>query len=76
MTLYFSNLSEFIDMQGHGVFVWACYGITFVALIMLISFVLKERKATLKRLQQSNIKQSSRLTNKQRKSLNANGVSG
>lgn len=30
-----SNLSEFITMGGHGVYVWSAYGITATVLILL-----------------------------------------
>ncbi|WP_323841897.1 MULTISPECIES: heme exporter protein CcmD [unclassified Moraxella] len=71
MTPYFPTFGEFIDMQGHGVFVWVCYAITFVALFALIMYAASERKSTIARLQhqKSNKQKSDRLTNKQRKEL-------
>lgn len=71
MTPYFSNFQEFMQMQGHGAFVWACYGITFVSLFALVAYVMSERKAVLAQLtkQMSNKQKSDRLTNKQRKEL-------
>jgi len=32
----FSSLNEFLWMDGHGPYVWACYGITFASLIFLV----------------------------------------
>ena len=31
--MYFDNFAEFVDMGGHGVFVWSCYAIVFVTLV-------------------------------------------
>ncbi|MDA9050600.1 heme exporter protein CcmD [Pseudomonadales bacterium] len=32
----FSSFSEFIQMGEHGLFVWSCYGLTLVVLVMNI----------------------------------------
>ncbi|MFA9486098.1 heme exporter protein CcmD [Moraxella haemolytica] len=71
MTPYFSTFSDLIDMQGHGAFVWLCYGITFLSLVALIIYVISERKNTLIRLkrQSGSHQKNDRLTNKQRKAL-------
>lgn len=34
--MYFESFSAAIVMEGHGVFVWSAYGLTAVALIMLL----------------------------------------
>ena len=31
--MHFDSFAEFIDMGGHGVFVWSCYAIVLVALV-------------------------------------------
>ena len=71
MTPYFSTFHDFLHMQGHGVFVWACYGITFISLIALIIYAIVERKNTKARLMQhmGSRQKIDRLTNKQRKAL-------
>lgn len=35
MSFQFSSLSEFLYMNGHGVFVWSCYLITLLAFCWL-----------------------------------------
>ncbi|WP_396589085.1 heme exporter protein CcmD [Bermanella sp. R86510] len=35
--MFFDSLSSFIEMGGHGVYVWLCYGI--FALIVTLNFV-------------------------------------
>ncbi|OOR89395.1 heme exporter protein CcmD [Moraxella caviae] len=65
MKPYFTNLSEFMHMGGHGSFVWVCYGITIAAIVAWVIFVRKERQATIAKLSRQN-GQSARLTNKQR----------
>lgn len=40
----FNSVAEFLQMAGHGPYVWACYGITALALAYLaISPLLKRR---------------------------------
>lgn len=36
MKFQFESLSDFLWMAGHGGYVWACYGVTFTALLYLI----------------------------------------
>lgn len=55
MKPYFANVNDFIQMGGHGVFVWACYGVTFVAIVALIWYAIFERKSTIVRLQRQAI---------------------
>jgi heme exporter protein D len=31
--MYFDSFAEFVDMGGHGVFVWSCYAIVLVVLV-------------------------------------------
>lgn len=45
MVFQFESLTSFIAMNGHGSFVWAAYGITFVVLsYLLISPILQQRQ--------------------------------
>lgn len=69
MTPYFTSISEFISMGGHGVFVWTCYAITLLAVAVLVVWALSERKSTIAKInRQLNLTASqSRLTNKQRR---------
>lgn len=36
MEFQFSSVSDFMSMSGHGIYVWAAYGITFSAILALI----------------------------------------
>jgi heme exporter protein D len=40
----FDSLQDFIQMSGHGPFVWSCYGITFAVLIYLVLSPLSRRR--------------------------------
>lgn len=66
MTPYFNNLTDLITMNGHGVYVWLCYGITFACLLLLIGYIKRERKQAIVKLTGAS---TSRLTNKQRREL-------
>ena len=68
MTPHFQNFQDFIHMNGHGVYVWASYGITFLLIFGLIWYTFAERKKIIRELYQKNI----RLTTKQRQKLNQN----
>lgn len=35
MNFQFDSLQDLLQMSGHGPYVWACYGITFVVLVYL-----------------------------------------
>lgn len=49
MKFQFETISDFIAMNGHGPFVWAAYGITFVALAFLLLSPIAQKKAFLKK---------------------------
>ncbi|MFB6348728.1 heme exporter protein CcmD [Moraxella sp. ZJ142] len=66
MTPYFKTFGEFIAMGEHGVYVWSCYAITFLAIVGLVIYAKNERKATIDRLSRQH--KQGRLTNKQRRS--------
>lgn len=46
----FNSFAEFIAMGRHGVFVWACWGITFAVIAGLIFYSIHQRKNLLKQL--------------------------
>ena len=47
----FHSFSDFVQMAGHGPYVWACYLITFVALVYLAVAPIRKRKALYSELQ-------------------------
>lgn len=47
MSMYFENLSELLAMAGHGPYVWASYGFTFLVIISLIISPLRRSKKLL-----------------------------
>ena len=59
----FDSFSEFLNMGGHGLYVWLCYGIGL--LVFLIAYVqpLMQRKSILRELSQ--IYRRTELKNKQ-----------
>ena len=42
--MQFSSLSEFIAMDGHGLYVWLSYGLSFICLALLIILSLHSNK--------------------------------
>lgn len=48
MKFQFESLADFMTMSGHGPYVWACYAITFVALIFLVVNPVLQKKALIK----------------------------
>lgn len=60
MKFQFESFADFMAMSGHGAFVWAAYGITFIALMYLLvspilqkdTFMTQQKK--LQKLAQSN----------------------
>ncbi|MEH6625223.1 MAG: heme exporter protein CcmD [Motiliproteus sp.] len=42
--MYFNSFSELIDMGGHGLYVWACYGIALTILVFNIVSPLMAKK--------------------------------
>ncbi|GMR07464.1 MAG: hypothetical protein BMS9Abin26_0467 [Gammaproteobacteria bacterium] len=60
------SLAEFIDMGGHGIYVWPAYTITFIVLLLNIVFA-RVRMRDLKR----DLKNQQRLMNTQGKSTNS-----
>ena len=50
MNFQFENIPSFISMGGHGVYVWACYIITFIVLTLLVLAPFWQKKHLLKQL--------------------------
>ncbi len=48
--MYFHNLTEFILMGKHGIYVWSSWGIVFVVIIGLIIHSYQQRQALIKEL--------------------------
>lgn len=44
MQPYFQNFADFIQMGGHGAYVWASWGITIICLLGLIFYSRNQRK--------------------------------
>lgn len=51
MKFQFETFADFIAMNGHGPFVWAAYGITFAALIVLLLSPVLQKKTFIKQQQ-------------------------
>lgn len=51
MKFQFESLADFMTMSGHGPYVWACYAITFIALIILLVSPILQKKALIKQQQ-------------------------
>ncbi|MDQ2077846.1 heme exporter protein CcmD [Marinimicrobium sp. ABcell2] len=51
MSFQFDSLQDFIQMSGHGPFVWACYGITFAVLVYLVFSPLVRRRRLIRQHQ-------------------------
>ncbi|MGM8228472.1 heme exporter protein CcmD [Cellvibrio sp. ARAG 10.3] len=48
MNFQFDSFASFMAMNGHGPFVWAAYGITFVVLVYLLVSPLLQRRQFLR----------------------------
>lgn len=48
--MYFNNFHELWSMAGHGPFVWAAYGITFITLALLLWVPLRGRQQQVRNL--------------------------
>ncbi|NVK10851.1 MAG: heme exporter protein CcmD [Gammaproteobacteria bacterium] len=42
--MYFDSFAEFINMGGHGPYVWAAYGVTFVSFVIYLAAQRRARK--------------------------------
>ncbi|PHQ26661.1 heme exporter protein CcmD [Marinobacter guineae] len=43
----FDSFSAFLVMEGHGPYVWACYGVFFVLMIAMMVWSVHRRKAAI-----------------------------
>lgn len=48
--MYFHNITEFILMGKHGVYVWSAWGIVLLVVLSLIIYAQKQRKTLIKEL--------------------------
>jgi heme exporter protein D len=48
VTFQFADLQAFLWMNGHGPFVWVCYGVTFAGLALLVLEPIFQRKRFIK----------------------------
>lgn len=46
--LAFDSLAAFIEMEGHGPYVWTCYGVFFVALVVLVLWSRRRHRTILR----------------------------
>ncbi len=51
MKFQFTDFAAFMSMQGHGPYVWAAYGITFIAIVYLVIAPIMEARAFFKQQQ-------------------------
>lgn len=47
MTPHFDSFSKFVQMGGHGFYVWLCWGIVLATVLIGVYYVRSERKKTL-----------------------------
>ncbi|MES2826142.1 MAG: heme exporter protein CcmD [Pseudomonadota bacterium] len=57
MNFQFDSLDAFLIMNGHGVYVWACYIITFSVLTFLVVSPMLQRKSFLKQQKKNSLLQ-------------------
>lgn len=50
--MYFASFADLLHMAGHGVFVWASYGITFACLVLLTLYPLRRKQKLLAAIKQ------------------------
>ncbi|MDG6897737.1 heme exporter protein CcmD [Actinobacillus delphinicola] len=51
--MFFHSWSDFINMGGYGFYVWLSYGLSFLAIILLIAEESWRRKALIKEMQRA-----------------------
>lgn len=57
MNFQFDSLNAFLIMNGHGVYVWACYVITFSVLTYLVVSPMLAKKSFLKQQKKNSLLQ-------------------
>lgn len=60
MQPYFYSLSEFVAMGEHGVFVWSCWAITIVMMLIMVIYSRRQRQALVKQLTIQQARQAQR----------------
>ena len=50
MVFQFNHLVDFINMNGHGSYVWFCYLITFIVILIMIWIPLQRRRQLMAQL--------------------------
>lgn len=60
MTPHFESFSEFIQMGGHGFYVWLCYALVFGSVLFGLWYAKSERTRTLKRLARNQARKQQR----------------
>ena len=50
MSFQFENLSAFLEMAGHGPYVWAAYGVSAVVLIWLLLRPISQKREVLRQI--------------------------
>ena len=50
--MFFQSLTELWVMDGHGVYVWTCYAVTFAVLIGLVVYPVRKKKSLMKGIKQ------------------------
>lgn len=66
MNFQFNSFAELINMNGHGSYVWASYGITFVVIIGLILYSRGQRGSLLKQINTQQARQTQRQRQRQK----------
>ena len=51
MAFQFESLTDFANMAGHGPYVWASYGITVTALLLLVAIPVLKKRQLLSRIE-------------------------
>jgi heme exporter protein D len=52
LNMYFSSFEEFLMMGGHGLYVWLCYGVGFLVLMICFLSPIIKKRTILKELRQ------------------------
>ena len=50
--MFFSSFTELFFMDGHGVYVWSCFFVSFVVLAFLLIQPLRKKRLLIKAIQQ------------------------
>ncbi|SHG15110.1 heme exporter protein D [Microbulbifer donghaiensis] len=70
MQFQFASFADFLTMEGHGIYVWISYGVTFALLAALAAFPLLRRRQLQRELQrQQRIQQRRHQAEKERKTV-------